>query len=127
MTTIVSIVSNIEDLGYWVHTSNGGYIRVSMSKWQKCCEKYGVYAMKNQQNVKDSLHDYIGKDIVDIVVSPVPDCSYESSRWVEIYLKDDPDPLMLYVYNEHNGYYEHECHFEWKGQVIPDENLLFDM
>ncbi len=125
--SIVSIISINDGLGYTVHTSNGGYIRVSMDKWKQCCEKFGAYVMHNQQNVETSLNDYIGKEIVNIVVSPLPDPSFESFRWVEIHLKDDLDPLKLYVYNEHNGGYEHECHFEWKGQVIPDENLIFDM
>lgn len=51
----------------------------------------------------------------------------DQTRWVEIYLKDDPDPLMLYLYNQHNGYYPHGCSIEWKGQVVPDENLLFSL
>ena len=125
--TIVSIDKKDADSGYTVHTSNGGYIRVSISRWQQCCEKFGAYVMHNQQNVENSLHDYLGKEIMNIEVSPIPDYSYESCRWVEIHLKDDPDPLMLYVYNEHNGAYDHECQFEWKGQVTPDENMIFDM
>lgn len=42
-------------------------------------------------------------------------------------MKDDPIPLMLYLYNEHNGYYTHECSIEWKGQVVPDEIIEFPL
>lgn len=139
-----------EDLGYLIKTTHDGYIRVLIDKMQRCCETFGVYVMKNRINVKKNLKQFIGKEIVRIVVSPLKnqeedenkededeeeeeeeddeddDNGYgDQTRWVEIYLKDDPDPLMLYLYNQHNGYYCHGCSIEWKGQVVPDENLLF--
>lgn len=136
-----------EDLGYLIKTTHDGYIRVLIDNNQRCCETFGVYVMKNQINVKKNLKSFVGKEIVRIVVSPLKkqeeddeeeeeDDNEEEedndvydeddqTRWVEIYLKDDPDPLMLYLYNQHNGYYCHGCSIEWKGQVVPDENLLF--
>ena len=136
-----------EDLGYLIKTTHDGYIRVLIDNNQRCCETFGVYVMKNQINVKKNLKSFVGKEIVRIVVSPLKkqeeddeeeeeDDNEEEedndvydeddqTRWVEIYLKDDPDPLMLYLYNQHNGYYPHDCSIEWKGQVVPDENLLF--
>ena len=136
-----------EDLGYLIKTTHDGYIRVLTDNNQRCCETFGVYVMKNQINVKKNLKSFVGKEIVRIVVSPLKkqeeddeeeeeDDNEEEedndvydeddqTRWVEIYLKDDPDPLMLYLYNQHNGYYCHGCSIEWKGQVVPDENLLF--
>ena len=142
-----------DDLGYLIKTTHDGYIRVLIDNNQRCCETFGVYVMKNQINVKKNLKSFVGKEIVRIVVSPLKnqeeeedenkedeededddedenkynDYDYDQTRWVEIYLKDDPDPLMLYLYNQHNGYYPHGCSIEWKGQVVPDENLLFSL
>jgi len=105
--------------------------------------------MKNQKNDKNKIKQFVGQEIVGIVVSPLDDASLDASlddaslseqehspingydddqtRWVDIYLKDDTDPLRLYLYNQHNGYYPHGCSIEWKGQVVPDENLLFSL
>ena len=118
-------------LGYLIHTTHGGYIRVVMDKQKTCCEKFGVYVMKGETNMKKALDQFIGKEIVRVLVSPLKKKRYDGNedqaRWVELYLKDDSDPLMLYVYNQHNGYYPHDCSIEWKGQVVPDENLLFSL
>lgn len=148
-----------EDLGYMIKTTHDGYIRVLIDRMSKCCETFGVYAMKNQKNVKKNLKQFVGKEIVHIVVSPLKkreddddeeeeenkddeeeeeedddadenmydEEEDEQTRWVKIFLKDDPDPLMLYLYNQHNGYYPHGCSIEWKGQVVPDENQMFEL
>lgn len=144
-----------DDVGFRIKTSNGGHIHISIDRDQLCCETFGSYVMKNGKNVKKELKEFIGKEIVDIVVSPLKeeesddenqtqqgnddnedqqgdeedndseDDEDDSMRWVEIYFKDDPIPLMIYVYNQHNGYYHHSCCFDIKKQVIPDVNLLF--
>ena len=134
--------SNVEDYGYSIKTTNGGYIHVLIDSMQKCCETFGVYAMKNEKNVKKIMKSFVGKEIVLIEISPLKvqqDVNDEDNdeddinddddqmRWVELHLKDDPHPLKLYLYNNHNGYYTHCCSIEWKGQVVPDENITFEL
>jgi len=119
---------------YFIKTSNGGYITVQIENYVYCCEVFGVYAMKNGKNVNDSLDDFVGKEIVNIVVSKETEIEIEKTivemsyiRWVEIYMKEDPLPLMLYLYNDHNGFYSHDCTIEWKGQCVPDESFSFSL
>lgn len=120
------------DYGYYIKTTNDGFIEILMDSYRNCCENFGVYAMKNNKNVKKSLQDYIGKEIVNIKVSEKGkteddegDYNYEETRWIELFFKNDKEPLMLYLYNYHNGYYQHGCSIEWKNQIIPNKRETF--
>lgn len=49
-------------------------------------------------------------------------------RTVSIQTEENENPLIIYLYNCHNGYYSHNCCIKWKNiEGIPDNNISFSL
>ena len=80
------------------HTKN---IICKISNSANCCERFGVYT-------KCNLSDFIGADYQSVMVETKNPNEYEYMRIVEITINTDRGAILIQLYNEHNGYYEHD-------------------
>lgn len=120
MSSILQSIKKIDNnfkIGYFLQTDQGGFIQVTMSNTQESREYYQVFALKNNKSIVSEFSQLIGKIITDIQIQPIISKNgiYVKTRHVEITFKFDPVPLILCLYNEHNGYYTHECCIQSKN------------
>ena len=146
MSVIVSIekLNNEFELGYLVKTADNGEIKITMDNSRMCCETYYANAMHNKQNVDTRLDEWNGRFITDVVISPKQGRvyrDYETAdedeydcdaryRTVSIYTEKGEYPLVIYLYNCHNGYYPHRCFISLKkiqGVSISNTDLSFSL
>ena len=128
MSSVISSIEKIyDDLigreGYRIQTTNKGYIHINISNSQNCCESWYTNALKNKQNVDGVLDEMIGKKIVDIQKSDVTvdeDTGYDEFAYfvnITITFENDEFPLIICLYNQHNGFYRHECMLDWNVTI----------
>ena len=101
--------------GYKISTTNG-VIEIAVESFQSCCENWG-YISSN-----DNFSDFCGAEILEIKYTQKIDEVLEtitmqlSKKYVEldniyfITLETSKGTLQFAVYNEHNGYYGHDCY-----------------
>ena len=145
MSVIVSIekLDDEFELGYLVKTSDDGEIKITMDNSRTCCETYYANAMHNKQNVDTRLDEWNGRILTDVIISPKQGRVYRDEdeegnedeedsdaryRTVSIYTENGDFPLVIYLYNCHNGYYPHKCFISLKniqGVSISNTKLSF--
>jgi len=120
-------------------------INVKISEIANCCEVFGLYIMCNEKSV-DDIDKYVGKELVnldmifnydnfnfDVVQKNIDKINKEISFDLKdkvmshnpifrLYFRGDKYPLDIILYNEHNGYYSHDCYVEI--DIVINEYLL---
>lgn len=135
--SIIESIEKLDDdfeLGYLVKTTGDGEIKVIIDNYPLSCEVYYANAMHKNHNVDTRLKDWNGQKITNVVISPKKGRIYEHEedkndndndegyldeedeedidaryRTVSIYTENDESPLVIYLYNSHNGFYPHRC------------------
>lgn len=94
--------------GYEIVT-NKQTIRVLISDFQNCCERYGV-----DMNTPDKK-DIVGDTVISVgwAKNTCKDDDYLQTATVN--LETSSGLTELIAYNEHNGYYPHSVYVEWNG------------
>jgi hypothetical protein len=136
MSSIILSIEKYEDStttfhdGYYIKISNNGYVHVSMSNSQNCCEHWCVSALKNKQNFDKKLNELIGKKIIDIKMDRPDDVDINedgdeaSIVNIKIILENDDVPFIICLYNQHNGFYAHQCLIDW-NITIDERKFLY--
>lgn len=119
--TITSISKNPDNCEhginrYYIETIRNGFIQINMNSECQCCETFYSYSIQNGVLLDDKLQTLVGKNIVGISAEKVPSkCEYK----IHITLEEHDTPFTIVLYNSHNGYYPHDCMFDWS---LPFEN-----
>lgn len=103
-------------------------LKMDNTKW--CCEQFGIYTninnfCKNQSNNSaNDISHFIGAKYLDVIIRKIEkeDNIYTTTCKINITVKTDKGNITFCLYNDHNGYYKHQC-------VIDSEKgyLLFDL
>jgi hypothetical protein len=135
MATIVQIEPrNSNWVGYDIELSDNTCIVVKLDNNTQCCEQFGAYMQVDGHFIDDrAITDefpFIGAQIESVEVSD-KDYTEESTHYDTKYRAHDKCEVMLYVtittskgtlviylYNDHNGYYEHEYVVNIQGKII---------
>jgi hypothetical protein len=134
MTTIVQIEHrNSKWIGYNIQLSDDTSIVVKLDNHEQCCEKFGAYIQVDGKFIDDGAitaeFPFIGAQIVSIEVSDIEtsehakhDTEYRNPSNSEVMLyvtiTTSKGSLVIYLYNEHNGYYPHEYVVDIRGKII---------
>jgi hypothetical protein len=107
--------------GYKIETSSG-YININISTIQDCCEQWCISSSKNNKNYDNNFNELIGKKIVNIQTENTRkednfSDKFESILYVKITLEEDPYPFVICLYNQHNGFYSHNCLLDWNFMI----------
>ncbi len=101
--------------GYRISTTNG-VIENAVDSYQNCCENWGYISSNN------NFSDFFGAEILEIKYTQKIDevletvamqLSKEGVTLDDIYFitfETSKGTLQFVVYNEHNGYYGHDCY-----------------
>lgn len=101
--------------GYRISTTNG-VIEIAVDSFQNCCENWGYISSNN------NFSDFCGAEILEIKYTQKIDevletvamqLSKEGVTLDDIYFitfETSKGTLQFVVYNEHNGYYGHDCY-----------------
>ena len=97
------IHSKYEWAGYHFSMSDPSKnITCKISNSANCCEQFGIYT-------KCKLQDFVGAEYYSVNVSKTVDSECGSiSATVNVSIETDRGTILVQLYNEHNGYYEHE-------------------
>jgi len=111
--TITSISKNPDNCEhginrYCIETIRNGCIQINMNSESQCCETFYSYSIQNGVLLDDKLQTLVGKNIVGISAEKVL-----SEYKIHIMLEENDSPFTIVLYNSHNGYYTHDCMFDW--------------
>ena len=68
----------------------------------------GIFPNENKDKIVEKRFDDIDKRVVFIL----DDKSMSENPIIRLTFKDEKDSLDIMLYNEHNGYYPHDCYIE---------------
>jgi hypothetical protein len=114
--------------GYTFNT-NTGPINIKISSDQYCCENWSTYTSIEDEK----LLDLIGAEIINIYYADYYDYEIDNPEIntievvIEYKLNNIDDKIKIYLCNEHNGYYSHECIINWKiyiNGVLNEESVI---
>jgi hypothetical protein len=125
--TNVSIIESIDLFeyskfdGFKISTSSGP-INIKICNDTQCCEKWGISASLSGQE----LDDLCGATITNITyLNNERECYTEDDSpdtvrlnvIIEYSLNGVDDSFTIYLKNEHNGYYPHQCVLNWEVYI----------
>jgi hypothetical protein len=109
-TTIVRIEKHetkYEWLGYTIHMSDRSKnITCKISNAANCCEKFGVHV----QNT--NLSEFIGAEYQAVYITEKITNDCDLVVIVQISIHTNRGPIVIQLYNEHNGYYAHDFYIQ---------------
>ena len=114
MTTIVRIGQrNSKWIGYDVELSDGRCISVKLDNIGQCCEIFGAYLEVNGKFICDTSESmFIGAEVLTIAVSDKEMTEYRdkdnNEAIIYVTMTTSRGTLVIYLYNKHNGYYQHD-------------------
>ena len=74
---------------------------------QSCCEHFGI-------SVDKDIKDFIGAEYLSVTVEdPEKDeAEYDEGAYIRVTVNTNRGPLVMMLYNIHNGYYRHDTYIE---------------
>lgn len=130
MATIVQIKqlnSHRQWLGYDFKLSDGRHLCVKMDNDQQCCEQFGAYLEVNGKFTNDVSTElsFVGAQVQSIAVSnkEITECLYNQKNdhgeaIIHVTMTTSKGTLVVYLYNQHNGYYKHDYVIEIGRKII---------
>ena len=108
--------------GYRIVCDDGKDIKMGISNGQSCCENWGYLTSE------DDLQQYVGAELLGV---KVVDEALNVSTCPEVYeggitfinVETSKGMFQFVAYNEHNGYYSHDCVLIENGVKIHKECL----
>ena len=125
-------------------------INIKISEETNCCEVFGIYIIRDNISMND-MEEYISKELtnIDLVFNEgnsnfeiVGKKINETNKQISfnlnnknmsenpifrLYFGENEHPLDIMLYNEHNGYYSHDCYIEidlvMNGYSLKHESL----
>lgn len=106
MDTTIQRIESFDDPNYWLgHTfvmsDSTKNITCKIENSRNCCEKWGVYT-------ESKLDDFIGAEYYSIDIRKVKTDKYDEMKSIIITIDTNRGKITIHLYNEHNGYYEHD-------------------
>lgn len=94
--------------GYRIVCDDGKDIKMGISNGQNCCENWGYLTSE------DNLQQYVGAELLSVKVvdealnvETCPDVYEGGVTFINV--ETSKGMFQFVAYNEHNGYYSHDC------------------
>jgi hypothetical protein len=106
MPSFIKSIETFDNPDYWVGhkfimSDSSMDITCKMENSHKCCEKWGVYTESN-------LNEFIGAEYYSLDVVEKNTDKYDYMYMVTLTINTSKGKIIIYFYNEHNGYYSHD-------------------
>ncbi len=119
-------ITNIEFIpdGTYVIKIDTDILEFEIDDQQNCCENWGI-VLYDTQNPKIELDsNIIIKKYTTSIVSNISEIELEKipgendACTLAFCIETDRGPLIICMYNSHNGYYSHEAKFTLNGELV---------
>ena len=108
--------------GYRIVCDDGKDVKMGISNDQNCCENWGYLTSE------DDLQKYVGAELLSVKVvdealnvETCPDVYEGGVTFINV--ETSKGMFQFVAYNEHNGYYSHDCVLIENGVSIHEEYL----
>lgn len=115
MTVTIQEINVFDDNIRWqgvelIMSDSTKNVTCKISSAQNCCERFGIHKICHLHNTisPGKLDDFIGATYHSVNIKKTQKHEVDFLTIVEITIHTDRGKIIIQLYNEHNGFYQHD-------------------